>query len=210
MPNWCANFITFYSDSKEDNKKIYAFNKKLKKLYDKNDKLSAVLEGYGLNPDNYSCRGTITNLEEPDPTYTFFEVQTETAWGPTVEMWDAILGKYPGVQCVFVAEEPGCEYYINTDNTGRFYDYRYKIEIGYDENIESNELNKIGFGERFVDNCSDINEYLTSKKELFAFYGKLVGRKFVSKDQVEDFYTALLMISGDSYYSGLYEYQPYY
>ena len=63
MPNWCCNFITFYAECNEAEKQLYELNKKLVEIYKKNNELSVILEGHGLNPDNYSCRGSINYLE---------------------------------------------------------------------------------------------------------------------------------------------------
>ena len=143
------------------------------------------------------------------PGASSFEVQTETAWSPTVEMWDTILEKYPGVLSVFVAEEPGCDYYINTDENRRFYDYSYRVDMGYEGYIENKALSKIGLGERFFNKCIDVCECL-STKEVLDFYSNLVGREFISMEHLEGFYSVLSDVSDDSYYFGLHKYEPYY
>jgi len=59
----------------------------------------------------------------------YFKLETETAWCPMNELWDAVLEQYEGVSYVYVAEEAGCDIFINTDTEGQFFDQRYMLEI---------------------------------------------------------------------------------
>lgn len=63
-----------------------------------------------------------------------FTISIESAWSPVISKIEDIVYKlYDGkLWCVGTAEEPGFDIYINTDETGEFYDTRYRLVLYYD------------------------------------------------------------------------------
>ena len=88
----------------------------------------------------FSCYGeieTIYQIQEGDG-FDWFSVDCFDAWEPNHELFDSILEKfYPAITYELMAEEPGCEVFINTDKTGKYFPYRYRIVLdrGNDEEL---------------------------------------------------------------------------
>ena len=209
MPNWCSNNITFYADTAAGVQELFKMNKKLLDIDKNSNNLYSVLENHDLDPSHFSCRGTINYIDEITHGCNSFYIQTETAWSPTAEMWEEIQNLYPGVSSVFIAEEPGCDYYVNSDEDGLFYAEKYKVDQYYSGYLDSKVLSKLGYGEKFYNKSFEVNEYFSSKDEVLGFYSNLVGRLFSNMKHLEDFYSVLSVISDDSYYFGLHKYEPY-
>jgi hypothetical protein len=59
----------------------------------------------------------------------------ETAWSPLPEVYEKFAEKY-GLSFVYIAEECGCEIYVNTDVEGRFFTDRYILDYFEVEGLE--------------------------------------------------------------------------
>ena len=77
--------------------------------------------------DEIGCNG--------NGTYNFI-ISIESAWSPIISKIEDIVYKlYDGkLWCVGTAEEPGFDIYINTDETGEFYETRYRLVLYTDNN----------------------------------------------------------------------------
>lgn len=128
MPNWCNNFITFWSDGTPEGRKS------LEDLHAKIEKTEEIMKqvnpeglrvgiwevylakyGYGITIDCYQ-RGYIYwvgDLTEHD----CFSIETEDAWSPNIEFWNALLNYfYKGhLTFTFQASEPGMHIYQTND-----------------------------------------------------------------------------------------------
>ena len=182
MPNWCDVSYVFEGPKDE----IYQFQKNLIKYTSKaNWRLSNefgenwegnVSFGFGFaDPEAaFSCYGeieTIYQIQEGDG-FDWFSVDCFDAWEPNHELFDSILEKfYPSITYELMAEEPGCEVFINTDKTGKYFPYRYRIVLdrGNDEELI----------EKRCENIEKVNAFLAS----------LTSQKTHLKnlDQVEDY-----------------------
>lgn len=133
MPNWCYTNITIYHNDKE---KLKAFYKKVdewrQKPFKKNDFdlytlgwLGNIVGNSGLAEwkmrengredfvPNINCRGSIQTFELQD---NHICINTETAWGPMLEMWRLLCEKYlPDAEIYFTAEESGNGLYETND-----------------------------------------------------------------------------------------------
>ncbi len=136
MPNWCTTSYVFRGDEKEIKdfyNKIKSFTSKERIQNDFGDFwLGNVVDGFGFDYNEIPCRGLIDyfpdSQEDTDPDR--LELSTQTAWEPMTEMWNKIIEKYyPSISYVFIAEEPGCELYINTDLTGEDFSERFSIDF---------------------------------------------------------------------------------
>jgi len=208
MPNWCYSTYAFKStNANKDN--LQRLHQKLAGVVMKpsgvdmdfaNGWLGEVATVHGLDFEQIPCRGEITHLdalikgggddcgshfEAYDDCY--FKLETETAWCPMTELCDAVIEQYEGVSYVYVAEEAGCDIFINTDIEGQFFDQRYLLEICCNmaslipddwsfENVvrpvassEGSEAGLIGL---------DIMEYFRSFGDLQDYFTKLTGRDY--------------------------------
>lgn len=64
-------------------------------------------------PDGLYVRGWWNSVEREDNCLCF---QLESAWSPLTKAWDFICSKYETLNAYFVAEERGCEIYVNRPN----------------------------------------------------------------------------------------------
>ena len=86
--------------------------------------------------DEIDCNG--------NGTYNF-TISIESAWSPIISKIEDIVYKlYDGkLWCVGTAEEPGFDIYINTDETGEFYETRYRLVFYKDNNYHDWYLDNI-------------------------------------------------------------------
>lgn len=202
MPNWCSNYHYVVGPLEDVNRFIKTINNACSGKWKESINtdfseywLGNILLELNIYPDKVkrgeelpgaiSYRGSICDLpEDPDPnpknkkevTTSFM---TETAWGPS-EMWDdLIFPKYfPTLQHYFVAEEPGCEVYINTDESRTYLLDDYMLIINSDMSKEAFEdycsmyfkkpEHVNSFTELFLD-CDNFGEHRFAAGELEPF-----------------------------------------
>ena len=80
--------------------------------------------------DQISCRGFLQEEPQLSPDKKSIRFFVESAWGPLDELWQ-LMAALCEVEVDYIAEEPGCEIYINTDVSGQYFSDRY---ILFDEN----------------------------------------------------------------------------
>ena len=130
MPNWCSNSIAFYQED-GGNAIIDALFADIQKYQNYKepetgryyDWVGHWLESNRINTDTLYSRGFFTNCELHTD---HVRIDMETAWAPLPEVWDIMAKKYD-LSYVYIAEECGCEVYVNTDATGKFFTTRYMI-----------------------------------------------------------------------------------
>lgn len=163
MPNWCNNSIAFYQDD-GGNAMISAFYSDIQNYQDCKESetrkslawVGHWLQSNGINTDALYSRGFFVGCE----LYTdHVRIDMETAWVPLQEVWDLMAEKY-GLFYVYIAEEPSCEIYVNTDIEGRFFATRYAVnfcdidDLGLNVEMMSmfeERLQKIGSGMMYFD-----------------------------------------------------------
>ena len=68
-------------------------------------------------------------LERKDEDCWFVKFWYDTRWSPAYEALDELLSRfYPTLKEVTIAEEPGCEVYVNTDDEALFFDTQYDLD----------------------------------------------------------------------------------
>ena len=170
MPNWCNNSIAFYQED-GGNAMIYAFYADIQKYQDYKDPetgnhsdwVGYWLQSNRVDTEKLYARGFFINCELNDD---HVRVDMETAWAPLLEVWDLMADKYD-LSYVYIAEEPGCEVYVNTDTEGRFFTTRYMMNSFDVEYLELDEETLSKFGERLREIGSD-TAYYDSLEELLA------------------------------------------
>lgn len=135
MPNWCSNSFYFYSKKKNkaDVLEFYLDMKNALSDRDREDKdwVGRLFIGAGFTQkelDGLPLRGYVTNLSLIGQLEGV-EIESETAWVPNDDAMQKLIDtKYPNLSMVFMAEECGCEIYINSDTEGIRYKTRYMID----------------------------------------------------------------------------------
>ena len=139
MPNWCNNFITFWSDgTPEGDVGLKDLNNKIgqtfslvrdwgkMKLFERIPNCYAWYNAwecylaeymYGIHIDCYQ-RGYITFCEDLEPGRDHFNVECDDAWSPNIGFWQTLLNyAYCGhITFTYQASEPGMEIYQTNDS----------------------------------------------------------------------------------------------
>jgi len=227
MPNWCFDEVIFYQkDGKDDKLKILAddlnkitelpgtptsdsnwmgkiliykcnfnpaeYNKQIDALY-QNDYFSIIKH-------SFHSRGFldyVSEIEYGDVPY--LQISVSSAWSPIFDTYNMISKAYE-LEYVLLAEEPGCEIYINTDKLGQFFQDKYLLDTGfYSEDGESNDI---------VNNF--VSKYGT--RQFFVGDADLIGFMNNCLNVPGDHYTELkinLINMGIEPYIRLYKYEMY-
>ena len=157
MPNWCYTNYMFTGDEGE----IKQFSERIAHAMVVNRVpndwgrtfLGNILEEFGTSYDAVRCRGCIMDIMEHDKKT--LEIMTETAWVPMSEVWDVILVNYKSISYVMMAEEPGCDLFINTDTSGVYYSTKYRVYLSFDDESEENT-------EEYFDTLDEMFEFLSA------------------------------------------------
>lgn len=136
MPNWCTTNYVFYGDQGS----IKDITQKLEYL--DSLKTPLVLNGFGklwcgclvnlLGGDwnEVGCRGEIEQYELNDCS---LHMVVTSAWTELVEWRMFIKSKYPKIDIVYLAEEPGCEIYETNDVGGLYFPEQYILDSTEDD-----------------------------------------------------------------------------
>ena len=125
MSNWCSNELYFWSADASETKRLYDDVSNL--MNGRNAvALSEITSFYG-DDDEIGGRGTCYSVNfEKNAVYMY----CETAWGPSDDLFDFIAEHYKKMKYVYMAIEPGCDVYVNTDrpNKPRFFPQKYILD----------------------------------------------------------------------------------
>lgn len=168
MANYCYNDITICA--KEENLVDLEFlHTNLCYLLesDRNchNAFKTLLESYEKDEVPFDGRDSVEwFMDEIDcngnDTYNF-TISIESAWYPIISKIEDIIYKlYDGkLWCVGTAEEPGFDIYINTDETGEFYETRYRLVLYKDNNYHDWYLDDIPDLISHINKIYDENNY---------------------------------------------------
>lgn len=142
MANYCYNDITICA--KEENLVDLEFlHTNLVYLFEKNERycddiFTELLTSFDKDKIEFDSRDNVNwymyTIEcNENGTYNF-TISIESAWVPVISKIEKVIYELYGnnIWCVATAEEPGCDIYINTDETGEFYETRYRLVFYYD------------------------------------------------------------------------------
>lgn len=168
MANYCYNDITICA--KEENLVDLEFlhtNLYYLLEYDSNchSVFNTLLESYKKEEVPFDGRDSVEwFMDEIDcngnDTYNF-TISIESACSPIISKIEDIIYKlYDGkLWCVGTAEEPGFDIYINTDETGEFYETRYRLVLYTDNNYHDWYLDDIPDLINHINKIYDENNY---------------------------------------------------
>jgi len=208
MPNWCYNRHVFFVDNNKDKGELLRLHNNLSEVLQTPSEvengfepgwLGKVAIKHGLDWESFSCRGDIEELEEYEPECSHFSMGSETAWGPTNELWEAVIEQYEGVSFVYIAEEPNMGIFINTDVDGTYLSERYLLEI-YSEKPIPDEWYP---GQEKPGHLA-IYEYFDDFEELAEFCTELTGKIFNSIEESQDYFHGFFDEKSNAY-ANLYE-----
>ena len=141
MAEYCLNHIKFYSTDEEKIKRLCSeLNKNLDHYC-----LYIIIKNMGydyLKKVVVDCRDTIEKMDKEvetkivnGKTLYYFEVCTESAWTPNMQMFKELIKEepYKGIKMVYLSEEETDDIYVNTDVKGLFYDQRYCVRMYYQD-----------------------------------------------------------------------------
>ena len=142
MANWCSNVFAIYPRNESDLgkaqlKRLFAQLRKLTQIdypegADNHDWYGLLSLMRGKEESEIEARGSIDSIQWYDD---YIIIATQTAWEPQDDIVMDMLDckECSELEYVFIAEEPGCEIYINTDATGRFFRDRYVLDYDFTE-----------------------------------------------------------------------------
>lgn len=171
MANPCSTKYVFYGDKKA----IKEFSQRIKKHTNESGfcVLREIVQEFNI-PHDTPHRGEITCFYSDDTTVTIY---TETAWSPTLSLWDRIIvenfydleNNCRKINYVYLAEECGCGLFINSDTTGEYLPEKYLIDTAFDdENGKWKEL----------------YEYYNSESELVKGWNAEFNTSFETAEEV--------------------------
>lgn len=142
MANYCYNDITICA--KEENLVDLEFlHTNLTYLFEKNERycndiFKELLESFDKDPIKFDSRDNVNwyidTIEcNENGTYNF-NISIESAYVPVISKIENIIYELYGnnIWCVGTAEEPSDDIYINTDESGEFYETKYRLVFYYD------------------------------------------------------------------------------
>ena len=193
MANMCSNKYAFFTtdENKDELKRLHQNLSAIigppnaPKDYDAGW-LGNIAIWHNINRDNFSCRGYTGHLDDYDPDSNFFTLETETAWSPTTELWEAVIALYDGVSFVFIAEEPGSQIYTNTDIKGTYFCDRYLLEIYGDIPIPAG-----WFPGGDKPDCLDIREYFDCFDTLRDYCADFTGKELSALEEMQSYFNGL-------------------
>ena len=210
MPNWCSTKYVAFTDREDKSE--------LKRLY---DNLTAAMQvpsevdngfgagwlgdiaiKHGFNWEDIPCRGTLSYLDEYEAESGFFGFDTETAWGPCEELWEAVIAQYDGVSHVYLSEEPDMLYFVNSDTERRFLTEEFLLEIFSDAPIPDG-----WYANRPVKPASlEEREYFSGFEGLAEYCADITGREFASLDELRGYFESMF---GENAYAivGIHEFE---
>jgi|GEM_PF-1477788 len=233
MPNWCSSTYAFKAKGK-NKKELQRLHQTIAEtIMGKTIPKEKMVENgfgagwlgnvaivHGIDWESVSCRGDITVIDvdvtgwgdadgsrDAEGLY-YFKLETETAWTPTIELWDAVVKQYEGVSFVYTSEEQGCDIFINTDTEGQFFTQRYLLKISCDnvklipkywslDNVVLPAVDSSNSAKNGTKNLAnlDIHEYFTCFDELHDYFAKLTGKEdegFESLQEIRDYLDEVL------------------
>ncbi len=139
MPNWCSTRIAVFGSEKDVND-LHTKIEEISKTGRLENGFGNLWEGnlldlYGIDWRKVRCRGQIVDFNSFEED-GYLELWQEDAWGPNTEYLKEIIKKAGyDLDLVYVAEEPGCGVYINTDTSGDYFPERYLIDFLVSQDI---------------------------------------------------------------------------
>lgn len=171
MPNWASTSYRI-EGSKSDLGKVFNVVDGLmtgkRKPVDENapkDWEGNVVRALGATEEmvgRHYLRGFITECEMVGET---IRIEAEEAWGVT-DFLDVLTSLLPGLTPYFIVEEPGCQVYATNDAESKHFADKFFVDVCINGNYMS--------------------EYFKTEEQAMAYAAELIGKKDISKREVEE------------------------
>ena len=187
MPNWCYSSYVFYSEEADEGE-LARLHRTIVEIMQKPSDvengfepgwLGKVAIAHGFDWEKIPCRGKITHIDDYTGLCSSFKLETETAWAPMDELWEAVVSRYKGVSFVYLSEESGMGIFVNTDCTGRFFPERFLLEVCLEDFVPDGWCVDC----ETESTCLDVREHFCGFVGLQTRFTELTDRKF---DNIED------------------------
>lgn len=144
MCNICVNTIYFCSEDKELLQKLFA---KVRRCYEsismksvndlflihdyEQDNVNGMID---KRDDISACDSVIRHIEN----YFYFEAETNSAWEPHMDVFKKLLSEKYGdkIRMLYCSEEAGCGLFITNDIDGLFFNEKFRLSYGHDNEHE--------------------------------------------------------------------------
>lgn len=139
MPNWCSTTYIITGDDKEINE-LYNIIEDMQNSKPQTESdfgnmwLGELVHRLGFDPKTHRCRGEITFAEIREDGN--LEIWQSTAWREQEGVREVICEKFPSLTVYFADEEFGNEWFVTNDTEGTFFNFRYIVEIGNENDSE--------------------------------------------------------------------------
>lgn len=184
MANICSNVMAVYGPREDLDKFLQAVKEAMGHAQGRGfakefflrcgytqDELDSI---YGFGPMDLCGDPQFFEAEGDMPAHV--KLWFDTRWSPVYESWEALLQRFfPTLKQVTLAEECGCELYVNTDAEGIFFDDLYYVDGEYD-------------GNSFLDR--DEHTFPDAMSALDAI-NDWTGKDFKTLDEVREFFDGL-------------------
>ena len=168
MPNWCINSVAFYQED-VGTTMLEAFYADIQKYQEyrepetgkHSDWVGNWLESNRVNTDNIYTRGYFVDCEFKTD---HVRVDMQVAWSTMTAVYDLMAKKYD-LSYVYIAEEAGCEFYVNIDTEGRFFTTRYICNYFDVEDLGLSSSIMAEYGER-LEELSGETQYFDDWEEV--------------------------------------------
>lgn len=180
MPNWCWNQTVFYG-GKEKQKEIY--NKIKNEVKSGWPHIDLFFKELGCTEEELNKEFAVSAYINGISLLKNGELELcyESAWSPINETIDEILNKYlPHITQVTLAEETGCDVFLNTDFEGKYFTEHYYLDLTITGEVEGRK-----------ENYNDIKYYETldgvieELKAFFDFYN-FNDKSLTTEQEVEE------------------------
>ena len=181
MPNWCYTDIVFYSPCKSEIENFKtnienALANPVCKDGEAKNWQGHIPRAFNLNIEGE--RGFVEYVGDIEETSYLgsnlynFTIRQEDAWAPHTDMYDTYIQALGlDIDCVYLAEEPGCEVYVNTDEAGIFFPYRYIVDNSYET--------------EYFETIHDALDYICRQDEAFADCTTISEAQNIAADLVQ-------------------------
>ena len=152
MANICCDDVYFYSESNPEHLTALWEDLETSIIFCRNEDLAWIGNVFRLkniSTDGISLRGTVIYMERNDDNIL---LGTSVAWSPLYDAYHAIAEAYQ-VDFAMQSIEPGCNIYINTDQSGQSFPDHYAVSIEDESYLTPADIpigRKLEYGELFT------------------------------------------------------------
>lgn len=179
MANYCTTKLVFEGEKAE----LDEFEAMLRRLESMKEEefpvetswgsrwLGFIVHELGENWEEYNCKGVWYDLVRRDDNS--LALTTESAWSICDDILNLITDKWPSLNYLYYADEPGCEFYETNDSEGKYFPARYYLHGFIPAKDENDAVTLL-----------EVDEYFNTEQEVLAFVGDTLHHPVESLDDI--------------------------